>query len=95
MKILLWIAVGLLGTGVAFYIVTTSWFPRNSLSEFLLFLFFSIGPVGAFWMLYVAIRNEQNPLAMILLAFVPYSFLWYYSERVRPGKHKSRTLSAT
>jgi ABC-type transport system involved in cytochrome c biogenesis permease subunit len=95
MKILLWIAVGLLATGVAFYIVTRPWFPRNSLNEFLVFLVFAAPAVGAFWMLYVATRKERTPLPMILLAFVPYAFLWHYFERVRPEKHKSDTLSAT
>jgi hypothetical protein len=95
MRILLWIAVGLLATGVTFYVVTRPWFPRNPVSEFLVFLVFAAPAVGAFWMLYVAARQEPTPLPMILLAFVPYAFLWYYFERVRAGKHKSHTLSAT
>ncbi len=37
-------------------------------------------------MLYMAIRYEKHPLPMVLLAFVPFAFFWYYFERVRPGK---------
>ena len=45
---------------------------------------------GAFWLLYVAVRFEKHPLPFILLAFLPYGFLGYYFERVRPNKHKTR-----
>ena len=40
------------------------------------------GALGAFWMIYMAIRHEKHPISMVLLAaFVPYSFLWYYLDR--------------
>jgi len=58
-------------------------------SPFILFLFvalFGIPPFGAFWMMYMSIRYEKNPLPLIVLAFLPFTFLWYYFERVRPGK---------
>ena len=52
-----------------------------------IFALFTIQPLGAFWMMYIAIRYEKNPFPLILLAmFIPFSFLWYYFERVRPGK---------
>jgi hypothetical protein len=48
---------------------------------------FAIPPMGAFWMMYLSIRYEKKPLPMLLLAFfVPFSFVWYYFKRVRPGK---------
>jgi hypothetical protein len=37
------------------------------------------------WMLYHAIRYETKPVPCIFLAaFVPFSYIWYYIERVRP-----------
>jgi hypothetical protein len=63
--------------------------PENPLVLIVVFLIYAVGPLGAFWMLYMAIRYERHPLPMILLAFLPYSFLWYYFERVHPKKHRS------
>jgi hypothetical protein len=94
MKLLLWVLLGFAVTGLAFYVVISSWFPKNPISEFLIFMFFCAPSVGAFWMLYVTIRNERHPLPIILLAFLPYAFLWYYFERVRPGKHRTRVLTS-
>jgi hypothetical protein len=51
---------------------------------------FAVPPVGAFWMMYTSIRYEKSPLPMILLAFIPFSFLWYYFERIRPGSLQNR-----
>ena len=90
MKIFLWILLGIAVTALAFWMVVSSWFPRNPVVELLTFAFFGAPSVGAFWMLYMAIRHEKHPLPLILLAFVPYAFLWYYFERVRPGKHLTR-----
>ncbi len=45
-------------------------------------------------MLYIAVRHEKHPLKFILLAFIPYSFIWYYFECVRPGKHLTREKAA-
>lgn len=93
MKLLLWVLLGLAVTGLAFWMVTTSGIPRNPFIVFLFVAVYAVAPVGAFWMLYVAIRNERHPLPVILLAFVPYSFLWYYFERVRAGKHRTRAVT--
>jgi hypothetical protein len=44
-------------------------------------------PFCGMWMLYQAIRNEAKPLPYVfLVAFVPFSYIWYYIERVRPRK---------
>jgi hypothetical protein len=41
-------------------------------------------------MLYQAIRYEAKPLRYVLLvAFVPFSCVWYYVERYRPRKLSS------
>ena len=39
--------------------------------------------VGAFWMIYTAIRFEKNPLPFILLAIIPFACFWYYFDRAR------------
>src|SRR5712664_3029554 len=87
MKMFLWIFLGLFVTGLAFWIIATPGVPRNPLLMFLVVVVFAVPPFGAFWMLYMSIRHEKYPLPMMLLAFIPYTFLWYYFERVRPGKH--------
>jgi hypothetical protein len=44
-------------------------------------------PVFGIWMLYQAVRYEAKPLRYVLLAaFVPFSYVWYYIERYRPRK---------
>ena len=47
---------------------------------------FGISPIGAFWMMYMSIRYEKHPLPIVLLSFIPFTFLWYYLERVCPRK---------
>ena len=87
MKLFPWIILGFLVAGLAFWAVMSSGVPQNPLLIFLVVGVFVIQPFGAFWMLYMSIRHEKHPLPMMLLAFIPYSFLWYYFERVRPAKH--------
>jgi hypothetical protein len=55
----------------------------NPIEMAALIAIFAIAPVGAFWMMYMSIRHEKNPWPMILLAFIPFTFLWYRFERVR------------
>jgi hypothetical protein len=50
---------------------------------------FIVPAVGTFWMLYMTIRYELQPLHWILWAVLPYSFIWYYLERVRKRKPRS------
>src|ERR1035441_7653743 len=46
----------------------------------------AIGPFGALWMIKTVIRQEPSPWPLLFLAvLLPYSFLWYYFERVRPA----------
>jgi len=86
MKMFLWILLGFSIAGLAFWMVTIPGVVRNPLLMFLFVVVFAVPPFGAFWMLYMSLRYEKHPLKMVLLAFVPYAFLWYYFERVRPGK---------
>ena len=47
----------------------------------------ALQPIFALWMLYQAIRYEAKPLWYVVLgAFVPFSYVWYYVERYRPRK---------
>jgi hypothetical protein len=90
MKMFGWILLGFLVTGLAFWIVVSPWTPKSPIIQTVVVALFIAPSVGAFWMLYVAIRFEKHPLPFILLSFVPYGFLGYYFERVRPNKHKTR-----
>jgi hypothetical protein len=86
MKMFLWILFGLFVTGLAFWIITIPGISRNPLFMVLVVLVFAVPPLGAFWMLYMSVRHEEHPLPLMLLAFLPYTFLWYYFDRVRTGK---------
>lgn len=46
-------------------------------------LVYTISPFGAFWMMYQAIRYERYPGKYVLLAFVPFLFIWYWQGRFR------------
>lgn len=85
MKLFLWILLGFAVAGFAFWAITIEG-PENPFLVSLVVVVFTASPIGAFWMLYTAIRYETHPLPMVLMAFIPFSFLWYYFERVRPGK---------
>lgn len=94
MKLIGWVLLGFTISGVAFWIVTNSSVPPNPLITVLFVLIFSIGPIGAFWMMYMSVRHEDHPIPMLLLAFVPYSFVWYYFEHVRRKKTNTTTRLA-
>jgi hypothetical protein len=86
MKLFLWVFFGLAVAAVAFWMVITPGVPRSPVYMLPLVLIFGVSPIGTFWMFYMALRYEKNPWLMILLAFIPYAFLWYYFERVRPER---------
>jgi hypothetical protein len=88
-RVFLWFLLFALVTGIAFWMITVPGAVKSPLLIFLVIVIFTIPPVGAFWMLYMAIRHEKHPLPMIILAFVPYAFLWYYFERFRLSKRTS------
>jgi hypothetical protein len=77
LRILLWLLLGLGAMALAAWIVAGPWFPTSTLAMLLVFLSFSAPSIGGFWMMYIVIRYEKDPLPMILLAFVPFAFLWY------------------
>jgi drug/metabolite transporter (DMT)-like permease len=84
MKILFYVVGGLLVLTLGVFLIArgpTS--ESNPLVMVALVTIFAIAPLGAFWMMYMAVRHEKNPLPMLLLALIPFTFLWYYFECVR------------
>jgi len=54
---------------------------------------FAIPPIGGWWLIYTVVRNEKRMFPIILLAFLPYGFAWYYFDRLRSGNLKSQRLA--
>jgi hypothetical protein len=50
----------------------------------------SVGQFGTLWMIYQAVRYEVRPFRFVLLAFVPFAFVWYYVERYAKRRAASR-----
>ena len=90
MKVMLYIVLGFVAIAIAALLITGGRAPDSGpVTLFLFITLFAVAPLGSFWMMYVSIRYEKKPLPMILLAaFVPFAFLWYYFERIRPGRVK-------
>jgi hypothetical protein len=85
----------LTGTSIfAAWVVLGSWLPTTPVALTLVGLFFVCGPVGAFWMLYDCARHKKTPFRYFLFAFVPYAFVIYYFERVRPRTATAVTVGA-
>jgi NADH:ubiquinone oxidoreductase subunit 2 (subunit N) len=92
MKLGIYVVGGFAVLGLCFVLLSSSQPPVNNPVVMLcLVALFGIPPLGAFWMMYMAIRHEKNPAPVILLAFIPFAFLWYYFDRFRSGKHKTRS----
>jgi uncharacterized membrane protein YqjE len=94
MRSLFWALVALGLTGLAYWIVLGPWLPKNQIEMALTVVLFTLPTPGAIWMIRIAVRSEKNSLPMVLLAFFPYAFLWYYFERVRPRKHTTQERTA-
>lgn len=80
---LLWAMALLSGAAVALTVVVGPWWPYTKVQMALVLMFFAVHPFGSLWMVYYSFRYEARPLPFVFLAFIPYSFLWYYFERVR------------
>jgi hypothetical protein len=93
MRNLAWIVLISFLTGLCGWIVIGPWFPKSTLALVTVLTVFAAPSLGGIWMLYRAIRFEKHPFPVALLAFIPYGFLWYYFERVRPGKHVASSNS--
>jgi hypothetical protein len=86
-KLLAYVVGGFVVMAVAALLIARGQAPEDHPAILLAFVaLFAIPPLGAFWMMYMSIRNEKSPFPMVLLAFIPFTFLWYYFERVRTGK---------
>lgn len=94
MRTALWIGIILFLTAIAFWIVNGPWYPHSSIALFFTCAFFAAPGIGGLWMLFTVVRCEKKPLPIALVAFFPFTFLWYYFERVRPRKHKPREIPA-
>ena len=49
-----------------------------------------VAPIGAWWMIYQSIRYERRVWLYLVLALVPFLFVWYYFSRVRGQSRASR-----
>lgn len=95
MKLLLYVAGGFVALALAVLVITRGQAPAsNPVMLFAVVALFVIPPLGAFWMMYMSIRYEKSPLPMVLLAFIPFTFLWYYFERVRADRLRRNRNSA-
>ncbi len=88
MKVTLYMVLGFAAMATVALLTTSGGAPdTHPVTLFLFITLFAVAPLGAFWMMYTSIRYEKKPLPMVILAaFVPFAFLWYYFERIRPGK---------
>ena len=64
---------------------------QNLFFAIFLVCFSFIANIGALWMMYQAIRYERRVGRYILLAFIPFMFVWYSLVRVPLRKEVQRT----
>ena len=93
MRTFLWVVFLVSLSGFALWILFRVGVVTSPPLLFLLFTFFAAPSIGGMWMIYLSIRYEEHPLTFVLLAFVPYAFVWYYFDRARLGKHMTRQSS--
>ncbi|SRR5713101_1746846 len=92
MKELLWIVVIAALNLLAYWLVIGPWCPVGQFGAFLVGAFFILSSLGGLWMMYVAVRYESKHWHFVGLAFIPFTFLWYYVERFRTGAYNNRAL---
>jgi len=61
--------------------VRSALFQNTFIALFLIFFTF-VSNIGSFWMIYQAVRYERRVARYVLLAFIPYMFVWYSLVRV-------------
>ena len=88
MKLLIWVVGGLWMAAVSFWLVIETGANPISVAIFVVIDF--AATVGALWMMDVVVREERQPCRMIWLVILPFSFLWYYFERVRRWREPAR-----
>lgn len=75
--------------GFSVWAVVGPWFPGGTVARALLFMFFICAPIGSFWMIYDCARQEKRLPMHFLLALLPYAFVWYYFDRVKPRQYRT------
>jgi hypothetical protein len=90
MKTILWSVLVISLCVLCGWIVIGPWVPHNPGAMLAVVILFTLPNIGTLWMMYIAVRYEAHPLPFVALAFIPFSFLWYYFERFRRGKYRLR-----
>jgi hypothetical protein len=67
----------------AAWVILGSWMPQSGVEKVFPIAFFLGGPLGACWLLYDCFSHPKTPRVYLLLAFVPYAFVFYYFEHIR------------
>jgi hypothetical protein len=70
-------------SGIALWIISSSFRPSSRGEFVVVLIFFVVQPLGALWMVADTVRNEQRPLKYVLFSLVPYTFVWYFAQRAR------------
>jgi hypothetical protein len=83
-----WYSLLICSSLVTLLLVIVPWkFPLQGATLVAMFIFaepfFLIMGIGSIWMLYQAVRYENHPMSYVLLALVPYAFVYYYFETVK------------
>lgn len=83
MKKLLWVVLVVGMSAIIVWGVTNLEPPISWGGGSMILIILAVNSLGMFGMLYVTIRHETRPLLFVLLAFIPYAFIWYFFDRVR------------
>ena len=75
------------------WLVLGPWHPESDAALFFFVAMFALPNIGGFWMIYTVIGSERHPGRYIALVCLPCAFVWYYFERYRHGKHRTRRFS--
>ena len=78
---------------VALWAVLTPGIPNSLLFIPISIAVFVIPPIGAWWLIYTVIRHEKSVFPIILLALVPYGFIWYRFDRLKGENPQPRRLA--
>lgn len=77
-EFLLWfIPLACVAGFLPFYLLTRLHLPGFHPLVVLVVLVHTVVPIGAWWLIYQAVRYEIRVGRYVLLAFIPFGFLWY------------------
>jgi hypothetical protein len=82
MKLWTWLLIGFSVTGISSWLIVKT--HSHPIPVAIFVAADIVATLGTFWMMYVAMRED-----MFWLAFVPFSSLWYYFEKVGPRRLRS------